>query len=55
MSILLSRREELGLRLSFLFVSAAISGGFGGLIAFGIAHIKSGALSPWQVRAPPSS
>ncbi|PWN53682.1 MFS general substrate transporter [Violaceomyces palustris] len=33
------RREELGQRTSYLFVSAAISGAFGGILAFGIFHM----------------
>ncbi|KAH9986078.1 MFS general substrate transporter [Xylariaceae sp. FL0662B] len=33
------KREEIGLRISYLFVASAMSSAFGGLIAFGILHI----------------
>lgn len=42
------KREELGLRSAYVFVFAALSGAFGGLVAYGLTHIHSGALASWQ-------
>jgi hypothetical protein len=33
------RREELAQRVSYLFIASALSGAFGGLIAFGILYM----------------
>lgn len=32
-------REELGIRVAYLFIASALSGAFGGLIAFGILYM----------------
>jgi MFS family permease len=32
-------REELGIRIAYLFIASALSGAFGGLIAFGILYM----------------
>lgn len=42
------RREELGRRLSYIFLCSALSGGFGGLLAYGLTHISTDTLSGWQ-------
>ncbi|ORY78469.1 major facilitator superfamily domain-containing protein [Leucosporidium creatinivorum] len=42
------RPDEQGKRLSYVFVCAAISGAFGGLLAFGLTQIKGGSLASWQ-------
>ncbi|KAN0063780.1 hypothetical protein ACQY0O_003830 [Thecaphora frezii] len=43
------KREELGRRTSFLFVAAAVSDAFGGLLAFGIFHMDGVAgLEAWR-------
>ncbi|KAI1079711.1 MFS general substrate transporter [Whalleya microplaca] len=34
------KRDEIGLRISYLFVASAMSSAFGGLIAFGILHME---------------
>ncbi|TDZ15215.1 putative transporter [Colletotrichum orbiculare MAFF 240422] len=42
-------KHELALRVGYLFVSAAIAGGLGGLLAFGIGHMEGVAgLSGWR-------
>ena len=42
-------REELGLRTSYLFVAAAMSGAFGGLLAYGIFHMEGvSGMHGWQ-------
>jgi MFS family permease len=42
-------KRELALRIGYLFVSAALSGAFGGLLAFGIGHMEGTAgLSGWR-------
>ena len=33
-------REELGIRIAYLFIASALSGAFGGLIAFGILYMN---------------
>lgn len=33
-------KKELGLRIGYLFVSAAIAGACGGLLAYGIGHMS---------------
>ena len=41
-------KKEIALRVGYLFVSAAISGACGGLIAYGIGHMDGAAgLSAW--------
>ncbi|KAK0435180.1 major facilitator superfamily domain-containing protein [Armillaria borealis] len=42
------RREELGMRLAYMFTCSAISGGFGGLLAYGLTHIKTASVAGWQ-------
>ncbi|KAL0936982.1 MFS transporter [Colletotrichum truncatum] len=43
------RRHELALRVGYLFVSAAIAGGLGGLLAYGIGHMEGVAgMSGWR-------
>ena len=44
-------KHELGLRLGYWFGFAAIAGAFGGLIAFGVQHIKFGpnSESDWKI------
>lgn len=42
------RPEELGRRVSYIFVCAALSGAFGGLLAFGLTQISGGSLYSWQ-------
>lgn len=42
------RREEIARRLSYIFCAAAISGGFGGLLAYGLTQIQSGSIKSWQ-------
>lgn len=42
------RPNELGRRLSYIFVCAALSGAFGGLLAFGLTQITTGPLLRWQ-------
>ncbi|GAB1214633.1 hypothetical protein ATERTT37_003797 [Aspergillus terreus] len=43
------KREEQAQRISYLFVSAALSGGFGGLLAFGLVRLEGvGGLSGWR-------
>jgi len=32
-------REELGVRIAFLFIASALSGAFGGLIALGVLYM----------------
>lgn len=42
-------KHELALRVGYLFVSAAIAGGLGGLLAYGIGHMEGVAgLSGWR-------
>ncbi|KAF2010793.1 retrograde regulation protein 2 [Aaosphaeria arxii CBS 175.79] len=42
-------REELGIRVAYLFVASALSGAFGGLIAWGILHMDGAAGYPgWR-------
>lgn len=42
-------KKELALRIGYLFVSAALAGGFGGLLAFGIGHLDGvGGYSGWR-------
>ncbi|KAL4867472.1 hypothetical protein BDV12DRAFT_171260 [Aspergillus spectabilis] len=42
-------KREYGLRIGYLFVSAAIAGGVGGLLAFGIGHMEGVAgLNGWR-------
>jgi MFS family permease len=42
-------KHELALRVGYLFVSAAIAGGLGGLLAFGIGHMEGLAgMSGWR-------
>ncbi|WWC65480.1 uncharacterized protein I303_108098 [Kwoniella dejecticola CBS 10117] len=43
------RREEIGRRLSFIYVCAALSGAFGGLLAYGLTQIHSSKLAGWQI------
>ncbi|KAJ5609937.1 hypothetical protein N7510_006656 [Penicillium lagena] len=43
------KREEQAQRISYLFVSAALSGGFGGLLAFGLLRLDGvGGLEGWR-------
>ena len=43
------KREELGLRYAYLFIASALSGAFGGLLAFGILHMDGVAgMSGWR-------
>ncbi|KAJ5084533.1 hypothetical protein NUU61_009112 [Penicillium alfredii] len=43
------KREEQAQRISYLFVSAALSGGFGGLLAFGLIRLDgAGGLEGWR-------
>ena len=45
-------RREIALRVGFLFVSAALAGAIGGLLAYGIGHMDGVAgLSGWRVRS----
>ena len=42
-------REELGIRVAYLFIASALSGAFGGLIAFGILYMNGvGGWSGWR-------
>ncbi|EKD20641.1 uncharacterized protein L3040_006366 [Drepanopeziza brunnea f. sp. 'multigermtubi'] len=42
-------KNELAVRIGYLFVSAAMAGGFGGLLAYGIGHMQGVAgLSGWR-------
>lgn len=42
-------KKELALRIGYLFVSAALAGGTGGLLAFGIGHMNGiSGLSGWR-------
>ncbi|KAK1990563.1 major facilitator superfamily transporter [Colletotrichum falcatum] len=42
-------KHELALRVGYLFVSAAIAGGLGGLLAYGIGHLEGAAgMSGWR-------
>lgn len=42
-------REELGIRIAYLFIASALSGAFGGLIAFGILYMNGvGGWSGWR-------
>ncbi|WRT68164.1 uncharacterized protein IL334_005139 [Kwoniella shivajii] len=40
--------NKIGRRLSFIYVCAALSGAFGGLLAYGLTQIKSSKLTGWQ-------
>ncbi|KAJ6021328.1 high-affinity nicotinic acid transporter [Penicillium herquei] len=43
------KREELAVRMAFLFASSALAGAFGGLVAFGIYHMDGAANIPgWR-------
>ncbi|WBW70633.1 carboxylic acid transmembrane transporter [Schizosaccharomyces osmophilus] len=42
------RRTELARRLAIFYAAANISSAFGGLLAYGVFHIKSGKLKGWQ-------
>lgn len=42
------RREEVGKRMSYLYTCIAMSGAFGGLIAYGLFQISSDSLHGWQ-------
>ncbi|CAF4857218.1 unnamed protein product [Rotaria sp. Silwood1] len=42
-------RKEQAIRLGFFWSFSALAGAFGGLLAFGIGHIKSSTLSAWQL------
>lgn len=42
------RREEVGKRMSYLYTCIAMSGAFGGLIAYGLFQISSDTLHGWQ-------
>jgi hypothetical protein len=43
------KREEIGLRISYLFIAAAMASAFGGLIAFGILYMDGVANYPgWR-------
>jgi MFS family permease len=43
------RRREQAIRLGFFWSFSALAGAFGGLIAYGIAQIKSTKLAEWQL------
>lgn len=42
------RREEVGQRVAYIMTCAALSGAFGGLIAYGLIQIENTALAGWQ-------
>lgn len=42
------RRTEIGRRMSYVFTCSAMSGAFGGLIAYGLVNIQNGSLAGWQ-------
>ncbi|KAF2096325.1 retrograde regulation protein 2 [Rhizodiscina lignyota] len=43
------KREELGLRIAYLFIASALSGAFGGLLAFGILHMDgTSGMAGWR-------
>ncbi|CAF0984807.1 unnamed protein product [Rotaria sp. Silwood1] len=42
-------RKEQAIRLGFFWSFSALAGAFGGLLAFGIGHIKSSTLAAWQL------
>lgn len=42
------RRKEQARRVAYLFVASALSGAFGGLLAYGILRIDGGGRKPWQ-------
>jgi len=42
------RRGELARRLALFYAAQSIASAFGGLLAFGVFHIKSGGLTPWR-------
>lgn len=43
------KREEIGLRMSYLFIAAAMASAFGGLIAWGILFMDGAAGYPgWR-------
>lgn len=51
-------REELGIRVAYLFIASALSGAFGGLIAFGILYMDGVAGWPgwrWYVTPLPGT
>ncbi|KAE8445629.1 hypothetical protein EG329_013263 [Mollisiaceae sp. DMI_Dod_QoI] len=41
-------RDEYALRTTYIFSASAVSGGFGGLLAYGLTQIESGGLHGWQ-------
>jgi MFS family permease len=43
------RREEIARRLSFIYCCAALSGAFGGILAYGLTQVRSSVLRGWQV------
>jgi MFS family permease len=43
------QRKEQAIRLGFFWSFSALAGAFGGLIAYGIAQIKSTKLAEWQL------
>ncbi|RSH95815.1 hypothetical protein EHS25_000908 [Saitozyma podzolica] len=43
------RREEIGRRLSYIYLCSALSGAFGGLLAYGLTQIQTSALTGWQL------
>ncbi len=43
------RRKEQAIRLGFFWSFSALAGAFGGVIAYGIAQIKSTKLAEWQL------
>lgn len=42
------RRDEVGKRMSYLYTCIAMSGAFGGIIAYGLFQINSNDLTGWQ-------
>ncbi|KAI0453534.1 retrograde regulation protein 2 [Xylaria acuta] len=43
------KREELGVRIAFLFIASALSGAFGGLLAWAILHLNGASnMSGWR-------
>jgi MFS family permease len=42
------RREQVGRRISYIYLCLALSGAFGGLIASGLIRIESGPIVGWQ-------
>ncbi|KAL5624329.1 hypothetical protein BROUX41_004389 [Berkeleyomyces rouxiae] len=42
------RRGELARRLAIFYAAQSIASAFGGLLSYGVFHIKGGALAPWR-------